>query len=212
MIYSLCLSLGKIYAKKFSYEVRPNQEFIALGLSNALSSFFSCFPAAASLSRTSVMGQYAKSHMASLVSCVILLFVILFLSPLLFYLPKCAVAVIIIISQRPLLAQIVELKASWSISKWEGLIWLVTFLSVILLGLDYGLLTGIAFSIFTIVLRFVNPKLRRMGQLNETGIFLDVTQHKGLHVSIYTSFNTMDMNSLFLSQLPTVSLSSFECN
>lgn len=184
VIYSICLSLGKIYAKKLSYEIRPNQEFIALGISNALSSFFLCFPAAGSLSRSSVQGQYGKSHMASIISCFILLFVILFLSPLLYYLPKCAVAIIIILSQRSLLFQVTDLKTAWTISKWEGLIWLVTFTSVILLGIDYGLLIGIAFSIFTIVLRFVNPKLRRMGQLSDTGIFLDVDHHSGLQVSV----------------------------
>ena len=134
------------------------------------------------------MAQYGKSHVTTLVSCIILLFVILFLSPLLYYLPKPAVAVIIIISQRSLLMQVTDFKAAWAISRWEGLIWLVTFTSVVLLGIDYGLLIGIAFSIFTIALRFVNPKLRRMGQLSDTGIFLDVEQHLGLHVSVLPLF------------------------
>lgn len=62
------------------------------------------------------------------------------------------------------------------------MIWIVTFASVLLLGIDYGLLGGIAFSIFTIVMRFSNPKLRRLGQLTDTDIFLDINQHRSAHV------------------------------
>ena len=118
--FAIALSLGKIYAKKHAYVVYPNQEFFSLGAANAFSSFFSCFPATASLSRTAVMGEYAKSHVASLVSCVILLLVLLLVAPALSNLPKSAVAVIIIVAQKTLVMQVKDFRASWHISRWEG--------------------------------------------------------------------------------------------
>lgn len=180
--FAIALSLGKIYAKKHGYTVYPNQEFFSLGAANTFASFFSCFPATASLSRTAVMGEYAKSHVSSLVSCLILLFVLLFFAPALSNLPKCAVAVIIIVAQKTLVMQVKDCRDSWHISRWEGLIWIVTFVSVILLGIDYGLFGGVAFSVFSIVMRFSNPKLRRLGQLTDTEIFLDINQHRNAQV------------------------------
>lgn len=176
--FAIALSVGKIYAKKHGYEVRANQEFLAQGAANAFASFFLCFPATASLSRTAVQGQYGKSQVASLISCLFLLLVLLVLAPLLTNLPKPAVAVIIIVAQKSLVMQVTDCHDSWKVSKWEGLIWLVTFVGVLLLGLDYGLAAGIAFSVFTIIMRFYSPKLRRFGQLSETtDIFVDINQH-----------------------------------
>ena len=180
--FAIALSLGKIFAKKHGYAVQANQEFLSQGAANTFASFFSCFPATASLSRTAVMGEYAKSHVASLVSCVILLFVLLFFAPALSNLPKSAVAVIIIVAQKTLVMQVRDFRDSWLISRWEGMTWIVTFVSVLLLGIDYGLFGGIAFSIFTIVMRFSNPKLRRLGQLTDTEIFLDINQHRNAQV------------------------------
>lgn len=175
--FAIALSVGKIYAKKHGYEVRANQEFLSQGAANTFASFFLCFPATASLSRTAMQGQYGKSHVASLISCAFLLLVLLVLAPLLTCLPKPAVAVIIIVAQKSLVMQVTDCHDSWKVSKWEGLIWLVTFIGVLLLGLDYGLAAGIVFSIFTIIMRFYAPKLRRFGQLSGSDIFVDINQH-----------------------------------
>ncbi|KAI1296495.1 Sulfate transporter [Halotydeus destructor] len=176
--FAIALSLGKIYAKKHGYHVRANQEFVALGTANVVSSFFACFPATASLSRTSVMGKHAKSQMSSIFSCGVLLLVLLYLGPTLEQLPKCVVAVIIIVAQKSLIMQVKDCRRFWLISSYEGLTWLVTFASVILLGIDLGLIAGALFSVVSIIMRFYSPKLRRLGQLPYTDIYLDIHQHR----------------------------------
>ena len=87
--FAVLLSLAKIYAKKNKYKINPNQELIAIGSANIFSSFFSCYPCAASLSRSSVQEKTGgKTQIASLVSCIIILVVLLFLGPLFYHLPK----------------------------------------------------------------------------------------------------------------------------
>ncbi|RWS10166.1 solute carrier family 26 member 10-like protein [Dinothrombium tinctorium] len=175
--YAFALSLGKIYAKQHGYTVRPNQEFFALGTANAVSAFFGCFATTASLSRTSTMGQHAKTQFCSIVSCAIILLVMLYFSAALYHLPKCVIAVIIIYSQKPLILEMREFSKAWNISRYEGGIWIVTFACVILLGIYLGLLAGVVFSVLTIVLRFYSPKLRLLGQLPNSDIYLDIRQH-----------------------------------
>lgn len=178
MCFSISLSLGRIYGKRHKYHVRPNQELFAQGAANTFASFFLCFPAAASLSRSSIMGQHAKSQLASLVSCVILLLILLFLAPLLTHTPKAAIGVIIIVAQKSMVMQFGDFVKYWKVSKWEGLIWLVTFSSVILLGLDIGLGVGVFFSILTVVMRFYSPQLKRMGQLTDSDAYVDIENHE----------------------------------
>ncbi|CAG2180660.1 unnamed protein product, partial [Oppiella nova] len=52
--YTITLSVGKIYGKKHGYKVDPNQEMIAMGAANMISSTFQCIPCAASLPRSAL--------------------------------------------------------------------------------------------------------------------------------------------------------------
>ena len=141
--FTVCASLGKIYAKEHKYKVVPNQELIAMGAANIFSAFFACFPCSSSLSRSAVQSiAGGKTHIASLVSCLLLLIVLLFLAPLLYHLPKCILAVVTLVALKSLLMQTKEVFTYWKMSRLEALTWAVTFLGVILLDIDIGLLLG----------------------------------------------------------------------
>lgn len=55
--YTVTISMALIFAKKQNYEVRPNQELLAMGLSNIVGGVFSCVPNATSLSRSLIQEQ-----------------------------------------------------------------------------------------------------------------------------------------------------------
>src|SRR6266487_5289975 len=56
------------------------------------------------------------------------------------------------------------------------MIWLVTFVAVLLLGVDFGLVTGIAFSIITVVIQLMRPFASLLGQLPGTELYVDNKQ------------------------------------
>ena len=223
--FAIAFSVGKIYAKKHGYVIRANQELFALGSANTVASFFSCFPATASLSRTAVMGETAKSHISSLVSCVLLVLLLLFFAPLLSNLPKSVVAVVIIVAQKTLVMQVKDFLPSWNMSRWEGvrnqtlmklvltqqlvsqLVWLVTFVSVLLLGIDYGLVVGILFSIFMIVKRNTGMKLRLLGRVHDSETLVDIEINRNAYVSNWC-FQKERLNRmlLFTQELPGVKI------
>jgi len=87
--YTSTWSLQKMFAKEHGYEVHPNQELIAMGLANVGSSFFLCFPCAGSLARSAVQNKVGgRTQLASLISSVLVIIFILFLTPLLATLPN----------------------------------------------------------------------------------------------------------------------------
>merc|ERR1719161_315381 len=97
MTYITAMSVSKTFARKFNYEVDNNQELIALGASNLLGSISGCYPAAASLSRTAVVGSSgAASPMHNVWTVFLLALVLLFCGPLLENLPKPSLAAIVV--------------------------------------------------------------------------------------------------------------------
>lgn len=91
--FAVSLSLAKIFAKKHNYEVRPNQELLALGSANIFSSFFLAYPSSAALSRSTLQEKAGgKTQIAGLVSSAIILTVLLLLAPYLYHLPKVCIA------------------------------------------------------------------------------------------------------------------------
>ena len=109
--FAISLSIGKIFGTKHKYEIDPNQECLALGVCNIVSSIFSCLPCAASLPRSAVQeGAGGRTQLVSIVNCLALLFVIYFVGSYLEQLPDCMLASIIAVALIGLLRQMKEFK------------------------------------------------------------------------------------------------------
>ncbi|KHJ45650.1 STAS domain protein [Trichuris suis] len=120
VIYCISISLAKIFAKRFSYKVDPEQEFFALGITHTLSSFFACVPPCAAMARSSVLiGSGGRSQLCSVIAATVVLAVIFLISPLLKALPQCILATIIIVALRNMIKQIGECTTLWKISKLD---------------------------------------------------------------------------------------------
>ncbi|XP_036750915.2 solute carrier family 26 member 10-like isoform X17 [Manis pentadactyla] len=87
--FAVSVSLASIYADKYSYTIDSNQELLAHGISNLISSLFSCFPNSATLATTSLLVDAGgNTQLAGLFSCIVVLSVLLWLGPFFHYLPK----------------------------------------------------------------------------------------------------------------------------
>ena len=86
--FAITYSTGVTFGTKHGYEVNANQELLAVGITNTFCAYFQCIPTAASLSRSALQESIgARSQLAGIVNSVCILIVLLFLSPLLCYLP-----------------------------------------------------------------------------------------------------------------------------
>ncbi|CAG5081485.1 Similar to Slc26a5: Prestin (Rattus norvegicus) [Cotesia congregata] len=175
--YSISMSMALIFAQKMNYQVDANQELMAQGLGNLVGSFFSCMPFTASLSRSLVQTAVGgKTQLASLVSCFLLLFVLLWIGPLLEPLPRCVLASIIVVALKGMFLQVKDLIKFFKLSASDAAVWIATFLTVIILDVEYGLLVGAIFCLLKLIMLSMKPYTCKLAVVPGTELYLDTNR------------------------------------
>ncbi|XP_033647482.1 pendrin-like isoform X2 [Asterias rubens] len=154
-------------------------ELLAYGSCQIFGSFFNCFPVSASLSRSLVQDvSGGKTQLAGLISSLVVLLVLLLIGPLFTDLPKCCLASIIVVALAGMFRQVKDLVLLWQVSTYDFLIWMVTCLSTILLGVDIGLAIGVVFSLMTVIIRTQQPYSSIIGRIPGTDIYRDINYYE----------------------------------
>nr|XP_032822731.1 solute carrier family 26 member 6-like [Petromyzon marinus] len=176
--YTVAVSLGKMFAQKHGYTVDGTQELLALGLSNVLGAFFGAFPIACSMSR-SLLQENSGGHtqVAGLVAGLVVLVSTLSMGRLLEPLPRATLAAIIVVNLRGMFCQFGDLPVLWRTSRADFAIWLVSFVAVVLLGLDLGLAASVAFSLLTVIVRTQRPRYSLLGKLPDCETYCDIEKN-----------------------------------
>uniref|UniRef100_A0A8C2JKK9 Solute carrier family 26 member 5 n=1 Tax=Cyprinus carpio TaxID=7962 RepID=A0A8C2JKK9_CYPCA len=177
--FSIAISLAKTFALKHGYSVDGNQELIALGLCNFMSSFFHTFAVTASMSRSLVQESTGgHTEIAGLLASLLVLLVVVAIGFVFQPLPTTVLAAIIMVNLLGMFRQMKDIPALWRTSKIELAIWLVSFFASVLLGLDYGLVVAMGFAILTVIYRTQCPKNALLGQIPDTGLYFDVDEYE----------------------------------
>uniref|UniRef100_A0A8C1XAQ7 Solute carrier family 26 member 5 n=1 Tax=Cyprinus carpio TaxID=7962 RepID=A0A8C1XAQ7_CYPCA len=177
--FSIAISLAKTFALKHGYSVDGNQELIALGLCNFMSSFFHTFVVTASMSRSLVQESTGgHTEIAGLLASILVLLVVVAIGFVFQPLPTTVLAAIIMVNLLGMFKQMKDIPALWRTSKIELAIWLVSFFASVLLGLDYGLVVAMGFAILTVIYRTQCPKNALLGQIPDTGLYFDVDEYE----------------------------------
>uniref|UniRef100_A0AAF5CUC5 STAS domain-containing protein n=1 Tax=Strongyloides stercoralis TaxID=6248 RepID=A0AAF5CUC5_STRER len=161
VIMTIHLSMTKMLATNMNYEkeLKSGQELYAISFTSIISSFFLVYPNALALGRTMVLvSSGGKTQMTNFFSASFLLFVILVVGPYLYHLPMCILSSIIVFALRRMFKNIFMIKKVWLSSRYDGMIWIVSFVTTIFTDIVYGLIISIIFALFTIVLRTQKPK------------------------------------------------------
>lgn len=182
VIFSISISMCKLFAKKHDYSINANQEWFAYGVIHLISSFFACHCSGSSLSRSVLQeSQGGKSKFADLVACLVILLVLLVLAPLFYSLPECALAAIIIVNLKSMIWQVGKLPTLYRQSQIDFLIWVVTFVAVLTLDISIGLMVGVAFAMMTVVFRTQWPDSICLGRIPETEIYKGVNAYSSAY-------------------------------
>ncbi|KAL3991044.1 sulfate permease family protein [Acanthocheilonema viteae] len=200
VIYSVTVSVGKVFAKKHGYHIISSQELKAMAMCQLVGGFLSCHPASASLSRALVNSELgATSELSSVVAALMVLLVILLVGPLLYYLPTCVLVSVIVVALQGMFLRASEVVHYWKTSKIDLLIWLVSFLGTFLWNVSQGLGVAVTFAILTVIIRIQWPKAVILGGMKDTELYKDSNRYSASLVLPTIAIYRYDAPLLFLN-------------
>ena len=175
--YMESISVSKLLAGRRREKISPNQELFALGMANIGAAFTGAYPVTGGLSRSMVNYEAgARSTFASLFTAILIMVTLLFLTPLLYFVPQTTLAAIILIAIMNLFGWKTFLRV-WHYSKHDAAALLATFFVVLLAGVENGILVGMGVSILLFIWRSSKPHIAIVGRLPNSETYLNVLRH-----------------------------------
>ncbi|OLO28505.1 sodium-independent anion transporter [Alkalihalophilus pseudofirmus] len=171
------IAMAKAIATKEKYKVVPNKELVGLGLANIGGSFFAGYPVTGGFSRSAVNYQAgAKTPLASIITAVLIILTLLFFTGFFYYLPNAVLAAIIMVAVYSLI-DVKEAKHLFKVKSVDGWTWVITFIATLTIGIEQGILIGVAFSLLIFVWRSAYPHIAELGYLKEENVFRNIKRY-----------------------------------
>lgn len=166
-------STAQELASRTRGRIDPNKELLALGASNMVAGLSAGYPINGSMSRSAV--NFTAGGRTPLVGLVVAFFMgltALFLTPVLKALPLNVLAALIIVSCFSLL-DFKSLFRTWVYSRADGITALATLLSVLIFGVQWGVLVGVVLAMALHIRATLQPYMPLVGRFPGTEHYRD---------------------------------------
>lgn len=175
--YVESLSVAKSLASKKRQRISANQELIGLGSANLGAAVTGGYAVTGGFSRSVVNFKAgANTQLSAIITAILIAITLVLFAPLLYFLPKAILAAIIVVA----VATLVDFKPfthAWRYNKPDGIAFAATFMAVLVLGVELGILTGIVLSIGMYLWKTSQPHIAIMGRVGETEIYRNIERH-----------------------------------
>jgi len=156
------LAIAKTIAIHTRQTLDYNRQCMAEGIANLVGGFFRCLPGSGSLSRSAINFQAGgATRMSGIVSAATVAVALLILAPLTHFIPKAALAGLLVITA----ARLIDLRRvsyAFRASRYDAGLVVITALTAIFVGVEYAVLVGVALSIVLFVPRASKLKAAEM--------------------------------------------------
>lgn len=158
-------SSAKIESQRDGKRWNANQDLIGQGMGKLASAFCGSFPTSASFSRSAItLFAGAKTGWATVLASAIMLVALLFLTPLLFHVPRAVLAAVVVAAVSSLIKPQLFLRIG-RIDRVEAAIALVTFAVTIASAprIYWGVLTGVTLGLAHFLHHRLHPRIIEVG-------------------------------------------------
>lgn len=171
------VSVGQTLAAKRRQRIEPDQELVALGSSNLSAAFTGGFPVTGGFARSVVnFDAGAQTPAAGVFTAVGITLASLFLTPALYYLPQATLAATIVVAVLSLVDFSI-LRKTWGYAKSDFLAVAATLVATLTVGVETGLVVGVALSLALYLYRTSRPHMAEVGLVAGTEHFRNVQRH-----------------------------------
>lgn len=171
------IAVARALAAREGEHVDPDRELVGLGLANLSAAVISAFPVTGGFSRSAVNAQAgARSPLAGVVSALLMLATLMWWTPLFRDLPHALLGAIVVVA----VSGLVDLRTPrklWRVRHSDALVWGLTFVSTLLIGVETGLLLGALAAIGYFVVKSAFPHVARVGWLSEERVWRNLRRY-----------------------------------
>ena len=168
---------GRVFATRNQYDINPDREFAALGASQIASAVSNGF-CVGSLDSGAPLVEAAggRTQLAGLISVGAMIVVVSLFMPLLGYVPRCALAVIVL-SAAWAMTDLPYLRNLLRMSREEFVVAMVAMLGVILLGAVDAIVMAVGLALLRFLRQTSRPKVEILGKVKDTSSYHAIDRH-----------------------------------
>lgn len=160
------IAIAKAMGRQYNYTINPSQEIVALGAANIFSPFMGGYVCTGSFGASAVLSKAGvKTPMAGVFSALVLVLALYVLTAVFYYIPKAALAGLIIHAVCNLIAPPKKLYTYWQLSPLEMCIWVIGVVVAIFDTLETSIYVGTALSIALLLFRLARTKGDFLGRV-----------------------------------------------
>jgi SulP family sulfate permease len=176
--YVESISVAQTLANKRHQQIDPNHELLGLGAANIASAASGGFAVTGGFSRSVVnFDAGAKTPMAGVLAAVGIALASLYLTPFLALLPKAALGATIFVAVITLIEP-QEITFTWKYSKNDFAAMMITIGMVLFVGVEAGVMAGVAATISLMLWRTSRPHTAVVGPVAGGQHFRNIERHK----------------------------------
>jgi len=172
------VSVAQSLALKRQQRIAPNKELLGLGAANVASALSGGYPVTGGFARSVVnFAAGANTPLAGVMSAALMALVIASMTGSFYYLPHAVLAATIIVAVVSLV-DFATLREAWQYDRADAVSLIATALGTIIMGVEVGILMGVALSLGVLVWRSSHPHIAVVGRVPGTEHFRNVARHK----------------------------------
>ncbi|GMM53013.1 sulfate permease [Starmerella bacillaris] len=160
------IAISKSFGRINEYRINPNQELIAIGVSNCVGHFFQAYPNTGSFSRTALKSKCGvRTPLAGMFTGICVLIAIYALTDAFYYISNAALSAIIIHAVGDLIASYKSTLKFYKVAPIECLIFLVDVILCVFVTLEAGIYFSVAASLVNLLLKQTFPLGEFLGKV-----------------------------------------------
>ncbi|CAF1120009.1 unnamed protein product [Didymodactylos carnosus] len=163
------VAIAKSFGRINDYKIDPNQEIVAIGVSNIIGCFFSAYPTTGSFSRTAIKSKSGvRTPIAGVFSACVVVLALYALTPAFYFIPDAVLAAVIIHAVADLATGPKVWKELWDVHPLELFIFVSAVIITFFTTVEYGIYTAIGVSLFVLLLRIARPRFNVLGRIKNS--------------------------------------------
>lgn len=168
------IAIAKSFGRVNNYSVDPSQEMVAIGMTNIFGAFLGAYPSTGSFSRTAINSKAGvRTPAGGLISGLIVLLAVYFLTAVFFYIPIATLSAVIIHAVGDLITPPNTIYQFWRVSPLEVLIFFVGVFVSVFVSIEVGLYATVGISAAILLYRILKGRGSFMGKVRVHSVLGD---------------------------------------